>query len=72
MNKDPSPENCESFSVTAVNEKIWDLLPRESGSVDLAQFQAVQATMLQGSSWINHQFGWQFGEKYFKIVYKTF
>jgi hypothetical protein len=49
VEKHPPPENCENLSVTTVNEDVWDLLPRKSRSVGLA-FQAVQATMLQGTA----------------------
>jgi hypothetical protein len=39
-----------------VNEEVWDLLPRKSRSVDLA-FQAVQATMLQGTAALTNLVG---------------
>ena len=49
VEKHPPPENCKNLSVSTVNEEVWDLLPRKSRSVDLA-FQAVQATVLQGTA----------------------
>ncbi|CAB3995275.1 Hypothetical predicted protein [Paramuricea clavata] len=45
-----------------VNKEVWDLLPRKSRSVDLA-FQAVQATMLQGTAAL---IGWQSNDKHHK------
>ena len=47
--KYPSPENCKFLSITTVNEKIWDLLPRRSRTVDLA-FQRVQEPIVQSLS----------------------
>ena len=43
------PENCTSICTVAVNEEIWDLLPRRGRTVDLA-FQRVQETLNQGLS----------------------
>ena len=53
VDKHPPPEN---LAVTTVNEEVWDLLPRKSRSVDLA-FQAVQATMLQGTAALTNLVG---------------
>ena len=49
VEKHPPPENCGNLSATTVNEEVWDPLPRKSRSVDLS-FQAVQATMPQGTA----------------------
>ena len=49
VEKHPPPENCKFLTVTMVNEKIWELLPRKSQAVDLA-FQLVQEPLLQGIS----------------------
>ena len=49
VEKHPLPENYKILAVTMVNEEIWDLLPRKSGTVDLA-FQRVQEPLLQGIS----------------------
>ena len=56
LEKNLPPENCENLSVTTLNEEVWDLLPRKSRSVDLA-FQAVQATMLQGTAALTNLVG---------------
>ena len=43
------PENCNRVCTVTVNEEIWDLLPRQDRTVDLA-FQRVQDTLIQGLS----------------------
>ena len=47
--KYPPPAYCKYLNPTMVNEEIWDLLNRKSGTVDLA-FQRVQEPIFQGLS----------------------
>ena len=49
VDKYPPPENFKSLCTTTINEKVWDLLPKRSRTVDLA-FQKVQELLVQGLS----------------------
>ena len=44
-----SPRKNKFLGITSVNEEVWDLLPRQSRTVDLA-FQKVQELLLPGLS----------------------
>ena len=49
VDKYPPPENCKFLCTTTINEKVWDLLPRRSRTVDLA-FQKIKELLVQGLS----------------------
>ena len=49
VDKYPPLENSKFLCTTAINEEVWDLLPRRSRTVDLA-FQKIQEFLVQGLS----------------------